>query len=106
MSEEFVTLATFTTPAEAEMAKNRLEASGITAFLMDEESVAMLGYLSNAMGGVKLLVERDQQEQAEAILAGEEEEEADTRISAVPLPTEPEFPFPMEEAEQEEPTAA
>lgn len=68
MSDNLVTVATFNSPAEAVLAKNQLEAEGIRAFLIDEESINMLWLLGTALGGVKLQVSEDQWEQADQIL--------------------------------------
>jgi hypothetical protein len=38
MSNDMVTVATFTDPVEANLAKNRLEASGVRASLANEET--------------------------------------------------------------------
>ena len=59
MATQLVTVATFSTPAEAQLAKNYLESEGMQAFVADEESVAMAWYLGNAYGGVKLQVFED-----------------------------------------------
>lgn len=60
MPDELKTVATYTTPIEADMARNRLEASGIRAFLGDDQTVGWLWHLGTALSGVKVLVaERD-----------------------------------------------
>ena len=56
MSDEFLTVATFDSPIDANLAKNRLEAAGIRAFLADEETVAMTWQFANAVGAIKLQV--------------------------------------------------
>jgi len=58
--DELVTVATFQTPVEAELAKERLELEGITAFLKNEMAVGVMPYLGSALGGIELQVpERD-----------------------------------------------
>jgi hypothetical protein len=59
MSKHLVTIERFATPFEASMAKNRLEAEGIPAFLADEQTVGNLWQMGPALGGVKLLVPDD-----------------------------------------------
>ena len=52
--ENLVTIATFDSPAEAEVARLALEEHGIRAFLADDNLVGMNWLLSNAVGGAKL----------------------------------------------------
>lgn len=56
MSAQLITVATFDTPIDAEIAKGKLEAVGVRVFLADEATVRMASYLGPAMGGVKLQV--------------------------------------------------
>jgi transposase len=56
MAENLKTLATFTTPIEADIVRNRLEAAGVQAFLGDEQTVGWLWHLGTALHGVKVLV--------------------------------------------------
>lgn len=56
MPDHLVTIATFTTPAEASIARNALEAAGIRAVLSDEVTVDMAWYLATALHGIKLQV--------------------------------------------------
>ena len=56
MSKHLLTIARFGTPFQANMAKNRLEAEGIPAFLADEQTVGNLLLYGAVLGGVKLLV--------------------------------------------------
>jgi hypothetical protein len=51
-----VTVARFTDPVEASLAKNFLEGAGLPAVLTDAETVAVAWPLSNALGGIKLQV--------------------------------------------------
>jgi hypothetical protein len=55
-AEPFVTIASFTTAAEAEVARVSLENLGIPCVLADAETVSMMWLWSNSVGGVKLLV--------------------------------------------------
>jgi putative signal transducing protein len=54
---DLVLLRRFRDVHEALLAKGRLEASGIECFLADENMVRMDWFISNLLGGVKLLVE-------------------------------------------------
>jgi Putative prokaryotic signal transducing protein len=54
---DLVVLRRFRDVPEALLAKGRLEASGIECFLADENMVRMDWFISNLLGGVKLLVQ-------------------------------------------------
>ena len=56
MAENLKILAAYATPIEADMARNRLEASGVRAFLADEYTVGWLWHLGTGLHGVKVLV--------------------------------------------------
>jgi hypothetical protein len=53
---------------EALLAKGILDSSGIECFLTDDNMVRMDWFISNLLGGVKLLVNREDVEAATAIL--------------------------------------
>jgi hypothetical protein len=74
MSTNLVTLATFDTSIKAEMAKAALAEAGIQSELGDENLVTMNWLLSNAVGGIKLVV---REEDAERALAAYREIELD-----------------------------
>ena len=63
-----VLLRRFRDVPEALLAKGMLEASGITCFLADENMVRMDWFISNFLGGVKLLVEPEDFSRASRIL--------------------------------------
>jgi hypothetical protein len=65
---DLVTVATYTGPIEAHIAKGRLESEGIAVFLADEHHVWANWVYSNALGGVKLLVAVENVDQAQTIL--------------------------------------
>lgn len=69
MTDRLVTVATFLSPVEANLAKNELEAAGITAYLMDEETANTAWQLTSAIGGVKLQVAEHAARQAATVLA-------------------------------------
>ena len=62
---------------EALMAKGALEASGIEAFLGDENIVRMDWFISNLVGGVKLSVSAEDVQAAREVLSGPMLEEFD-----------------------------
>ncbi len=63
-----VTVATYNSPIEAHIFAGRLEAEGIPCVLEDEHIIAANWLYSNAVGGVKLRVRRDDAESAAALL--------------------------------------
>jgi Putative prokaryotic signal transducing protein len=63
------TVATFSTPAEAHVALASLTSAGIHAALRDEFTVTFNWLLSNAIGGVKIEVEDEEEADAREILA-------------------------------------
>jgi putative signal transducing protein len=67
-TERYVTVETFTSPWEAQLARARLEAEGIESLVADEHLVRMDWVISRAIGGVKLKVrEEDAERAAEAL---------------------------------------
>jgi len=64
-----ITVARFSMPFEAHIAKSRLESEGIPAFVADEHTVGMNWLFSNAMGGVRLQVPSDYADDALRVLA-------------------------------------
>lgn len=63
------TVATFTSPWEAYIAKGRLEAEGIPAFIAHEHHVWAGWIYSQALGGVKIQVAEERVAAAERIIA-------------------------------------
>ncbi len=61
-------IATYSMPYQAHLAKSRLEAEGISAFIRDEHLISIDWLYSPALGGVKLEVPEDQWEEANKIL--------------------------------------
>jgi hypothetical protein len=68
MSDEWITLRTFSQPLEAHIVKSKLESEGIDCALADENIVRIDWLWSNAVGGVKLKVHESQVEAANEIL--------------------------------------
>jgi len=64
-----ITIASFSFPYEAQIAKARLLAEEIPAFIADEHTINMQWLYSNALGGVKLQVPTQFAEKANEILA-------------------------------------
>ena len=73
MPDDLVTVATFTSLAESNIARNLLDEEGIPAFLADETTVAMAWHLTTAVGGVKLQVPNSQKEEAISALKAAQE---------------------------------
>jgi hypothetical protein len=63
-----VLLRRFRDLPEALLAKGRLETSGINCFLADDNMVRLDWFISNLLGGVKLMVDEADAEEADAIL--------------------------------------
>jgi hypothetical protein len=66
---DLVVLRAFRDVPEALLAKGSLQASGIECFLADENMVRMDWFISNLLGGVKLLVQPADFSQASRILS-------------------------------------
>ncbi len=70
MADRLVTVATFGSPFEAALARNRLQEAGIPACLTEEETVGLLGGLMGpGLSGIKLLVSEEHLSRAEEVLA-------------------------------------
>ncbi len=69
-----VTIASYSMPYEAHIAKSRLDSEGIPAFIADEHTINMQWLYSNALGGVKLQVPEPYAEAAIEILQENREE--------------------------------
>ena len=65
---KLITLMSFTYPHEAQMLITNLEASGIQAIIKDEMTVQMNTFYSNALGGVKVLIDESDSAQAMEVL--------------------------------------
>ena len=70
MSEELLTIATFSMAIEADLARAKLESEGIECFLADEHTVTVNWLYSQAVGGVKLQVREANAQKAMEILRG------------------------------------
>ncbi|HKV11982.1 MAG TPA: DUF2007 domain-containing protein [Thermoanaerobaculia bacterium] len=66
--EKLVTVETFSTPWEAQLARARLESEGIHCVVADESFARLYCGLSNALGGVKLQVREEDAPRAAELL--------------------------------------
>ncbi len=64
-----ITVASFSFPHEAHIARAKLDSEGIPATLADEYTIGMQWLYSNALGGVKVQVPEPYAQQAVEILA-------------------------------------
>lgn len=69
MSDKLVTVARFTDPMQAALARSHLQAAGIRAFLLGESITAIAWHLTNAVGGIRMQVANEDAERANAILS-------------------------------------
>ncbi len=67
---DLVTVATYSTIVEAEIAKGRLAVEGIRAFVLDKGAAGVMPYLAASMGGIRLQVEPGDEAKAREILGG------------------------------------
>lgn len=68
MSKNLTTVASFSTPIEAHMAKARLDSAGIFATINDEHIVSLNWFYSDLVGGVKIKVLEEELQDARSIL--------------------------------------
>lgn len=66
--QDFVIIATFTLPTQLVVARSKLESLGIECITRDELTIQSYNFISNAVGGVKLLVHKSKTEEAKKIL--------------------------------------
>jgi Putative prokaryotic signal transducing protein len=71
---DFVTVRTFNNYISANMMLARLRDGGIRCFLKDEFTVTMDPILSGAVGGIKLMVDKDDETEVQQLLAAFDEE--------------------------------
>jgi hypothetical protein len=67
-ARDLVSIRRFRDLPEAQLAKGMLESAGIECFLTDDNMVRMDWFISNLLGGVKLAVNQEDAEAANAIL--------------------------------------
>ena len=66
---DFVPVQSYGNYVDAHIIMGRLEEEGIRCWLKDENTVTIDPILTNAVGGIKLMVAKDQAERAGEILA-------------------------------------
>ena len=66
--ERLVTIETFSSPWEAQLARACLEAEGLHAVIADEHFYRLYGALSSTLGGVRLQVRPEEAERAAELL--------------------------------------
>jgi hypothetical protein len=64
MTSEWIAVASYSQPVEAHLARTKLESEGIPCVVNDEHLVRVDWFLSNAVGGVKLMVPRTEAQRA------------------------------------------
>ncbi len=71
--ETLETVGTYSQPYEAHIAQKRLRDAGIPAFLRNEHTISIDWLLSQALGGVKVMVPSDRAEEARQVLQSDGE---------------------------------
>lgn len=77
----WVTVARYSLPFEAHVARARLESEGIHAMVVDEHTINMQWLYSDAMGGVRLQVDEDDMYRAQAVLSEDRSDLVDESIA-------------------------
>jgi len=88
MTDKLITIASFSEPFQAELAKIKLNTEGIKCFLASESFVATYWLLSSAEGGVKLQVKEFDAKRALEILENKNRpdiEEGAARLTPEPI---------------------
>ena len=67
MRDDYTILAVFEYSTEAQLIKSKLDSEGIKTMLMDEKTIDSDPLISQAIGGVKLLVHNDDIEKASKV---------------------------------------
>jgi DNA-directed RNA polymerase subunit RPC12/RpoP len=65
---DFVLLESFDNYIDAHIVFGRMEEEGIRCWLKDENTVTVTPFFNNAVGGIKLMVDKEQQQQAKDLL--------------------------------------
>lgn len=82
----FKTVAVFAYPAEAVVVKGKLESENITVFLKDEFTVGTDPFATNAMGGVKMQVYKEDYVKAMGIIEQSNPDMVKYRVEYVKCP--------------------
>lgn len=83
---KFRTIAVFSYPAEAVVIKGKMESEDIPVFLKDEFSIATDPFATNAMGGVKMQVYKEDYIKAMGILEKSNPDLIKNRVDFVKCP--------------------
>ena len=67
--KDYKTIAIFTYPSEYTVLQHLLQQQGIRFIFQNETMVSVLPFHSNAMGGIKLIVHKDDVTKATAIIS-------------------------------------
>lgn len=78
--DSLVTIATYSLPHEAHVARASLEATGIYVFIANEHTIGVQWFYSNALGGVRLMVKEKDAATALTILETDFSEELGKEI--------------------------
>jgi hypothetical protein len=89
VADRLVVIATFLHPYEAHIARTVLESEGIQARLDGEHHIAMDWMISNAVGGVKLIVHERDEVVAKKILSHPDHEINDEQTGDTAKPAKP-----------------
>jgi hypothetical protein len=84
---EAVVVARYDSVMHAELVRGRLEAAGIPVRLKDAHTAGLGGHLTTVIGGVKVIVARDDEEAARAILDINDFVDDDLAESSGSIPT-------------------
>ena len=87
MIDHYTVLETFPYSTEAQVTKSKLESEGIAAILLDEKTVDSDPLISQAIGGVKLLVPDNDFKRAVEIYNEIRKYETDTQGNAIYCPS-------------------
>ena len=87
MIDNYTVLTTFPYSTEAQITKSKLEAEGLSVMLLDEKTIDSDPLISQAIGGVKLLVPDDDFEKAVNIYNEIRHYELDENGESIPCPS-------------------
>lgn len=86
MKETFKTVGVYQYSYEAQIVKGRIESEGIEVFLFDDLTIEVDPLMSNSIGGVKLKVLSNQEEEAISIINSIEKYSIDDKGERVTCP--------------------
>jgi len=66
--DDLVTVTTFADVPEAELARERLQLEGVTAFVLSAQTTGVMPFLTASSGGVRVQVKREDLAKAKEIL--------------------------------------